>query len=365
MTTNTLNIDTVLADPLAMAKTLAGQAEFAIGYVGFDIPEDILAAPGMCALHLPWIAGRSTPQADQWLEESFPGWARSMVEDWIAGEFDFLRFVVFSRGDDTAQRLYYYLCELRRCGVVAGPEPLIFDIARIRKASSLAWTLAAVQQLANELGLDETALEAGIQTANSRREVLSAMAADRNSPAHLPGHVYEQITRAMLFAPLESLDLNPAPATGELPGRLLLVGSSPPDDRLHRAAESAGWSVVGEAYDRCLERLGPIIAADPIIATGSGNAAERIGRHIHASKIGPRSFHDRAARLLELARRSRARAAVFWLIEEDEAIAWDLASSRQALQSAGLPQLVLSRRQWDCSDSPEAEIITFLDGLQP
>jgi hypothetical protein len=351
MTTAAVHIDSVLADPLALAR----QADFAIGYVGLDIPEDILAAPGLYAAHLPWVPGRKTPGADKWLEESFPGWARSMVEDWLAGEFDFLRFVVFSRGDDTSQRLYYYLCELRRRGIVAGPEPLIFDIAHIRKASSLEWTIAAVRQLAQELGLDEAALQAGIETANRRRAVLQELAANRNAP----GHAYERIARSMLFAPLENLDLVLTPTTRELPGRLLLVGSSPPDDRLHRAAEAAHWSVVGEAYDRCLERLGPAIAAGP------KSAAERIGRHIHGSEIGPRSFHDHAARLLELADRSRARAAVFWLVEEDEAIAWDLGGSRQALESAHLPLLVLSRRKWDCSDAPEAEITTFLGGLQP
>jgi hypothetical protein len=351
MTTSAVPIDTVLADPLVLAR----QADFAIGYVGLDIPEDILAAAGLFAMHLPWVAGRKTPEADQWLEESFPGWARSMVEDWLAGEFDFLRYVVFSRGDDTSQRLYYYLCELRRRGLAAGPVPLIFDIAHIRKASSLAWTIAAVRQLAQELGLDEAALQAGIETANGRRVRMQELAANR----HAPGHVYERIARAMLFAPLEKLDVVLPPAGRNLPGRLLLAGSSPPDDRLHRAAEAAHWSVVGEAYDRCLERLGPAIAA------GSASAAERIGQHIHASEIGPRSFHDRAARLLELAHRSRASAAVFWLFEEDEAIAWDLASSRQALESAGLPLLVLSRRRWDCTDAPEAEITTFLGRLQP
>lgn len=363
MTTAAVPIDTVLADPLAQALTFARKADFAIGYVGLDIPEDILAAAGLFATHLPWVAGRKTPEADKWLEESFPGWARSMVEDWLAGEFDFLRYVVFSRGDDTSQRLYYYLCELRRRGLAAGPEPLIFDIAHIRKASSLAWTITAVRQLAQELGLDDAALQAGIETANGRRARLQELAAHRNAPGntpgHAPGHVYERIARAMLFAPLEKLDVTLPPADRNLPGRLLLAGSSPPDDRLHRAAEAAHWSVVGEAYDRCLERLGPAIAAS------SASAAERIGQHIHAREIGPRSFHDRAARLLELARRSRASAAVFWLYEEDEAIAWDLASSRQALESAGLPLLVLSRRRWDCSDAPEAEITSFLGGLQP
>jgi hypothetical protein len=351
MNSSLISIDSVLADPLALGR----QADFAIGYVGLDIPEDILAAPGMYSLHLPWTTGAATPRADLWLEDSFPGWARSMVESWLAGEFDFLRYVVFSRGDDTAHRLYYYLCELQLCGVAGGPTPLIFDIARIRKPSSLQWTIAAVQQLSRELGLGEDALQAGIEIANARRGRLRELAANRTAA----GSACERLTRALLFAPLESLNLELEPAGQNSRGRLLLAGSSPPDDHLHRVAEEAHWNVVGEAYDRSLERLGAAVPDSP------GTAAERIGRHIHDSEIGPRSFHSRASRLLEVARRSRASAAVFWLAEEDEAIAWDLASSRRALQDSGLPHLVLTRRKWGYSDAPGAEITDFLEGLQP
>ncbi len=351
MNPSLISVDSVLADPLDLAR----KAEFAIGYVGLDVPEDILCAPGVYALHLPWKAGAGTPRADQWLEDSFPGWARSMVESWLAGEFDFLRYVVFSRGDDAAQRMYYYLCELQRSGIAGGPKPLIFDIARIRKPSSLEWTVSAVRQLSRELGLDEVALQSGIETANRRRERLRQLVENRTAP----GSVYERIVRAMLFAPLEALNLDLQPVHHESPGRLLLAGSSPPDDHLHRVAEATHWTVVGEAWDRNLQRLGSVVPDGPESAT------DRIGRHVHAGEVGPRSFHDRTTRLLEMVRSSRANATIFWLAEEDEAIAWDLAGSRQALEASGLPHLVLTRRKWDYSDAPEAEITSFLESLQP
>ena len=53
-------IEAVLTDPLARAQA----APRAIGYVGFDIPEDLLAAPGLTACHLPWRTGIATPRAD-------------------------------------------------------------------------------------------------------------------------------------------------------------------------------------------------------------------------------------------------------------------------------------------------------------
>ena len=81
---------------------------------------------------------RPTPAADRWMESKFAPWARAILEGWAAGEYDDLGQVIFSRADDSAQRLYYYLCELQRRGLVGGPEALIAAMARMR---GLAWSV--------------------------------------------------------------------------------------------------------------------------------------------------------------------------------------------------------------------------------
>jgi hypothetical protein len=230
----------------------------------------------------------------------------------------------------------------------------MFDIARIRKPSSEVWTNTAIKRLAGELGLSRDALETGTERANARRELLGRL----NIKRQAAGHVYEHIARASLFAPIDSLVTELPEAGPASKGRVLLAGSSPPDDCLHRAVEAVGWSVVCETYDRNLTRLGPSIE------TGGENVFERIGRHAHANNVGARAFHDRAKHLLNQARSSQADAVIFWLIEEDEAIAWDLVSSRQALEEAGIPCLRLTRRKWDCSDRSCGDITFFLEGLQ-
>ena len=110
-----------------------------IAYVGPHLPHDLLAACGRCAGALPWNVDRAMPAADRWLESKFPVWARSIVQDWADGVLDGHEAVVFSRADDAAQRLYYYLCELRRQGAVKGPEPLNEEIE-----SSLVRVVASV-----------------------------------------------------------------------------------------------------------------------------------------------------------------------------------------------------------------------------
>jgi hypothetical protein len=349
MTAIESRISAILAEPLAAAA----RADRAVGYVGLDIPEDLLAASAIVSCHLPWSVGWPTPRADRWLEPSFPGWARSILEDWATGRFDLFDSVIFTRGDDAAQRLYYYVCELQRRRQLAGPKPLIFDTAKIRRPSSVDWTVGAVTQLAKQLELSDADLRNGIQEANRRRELFSRISLARGNS----GSFCERIVRASLFDRLDEFEWPAEPPQTHNKGRLLLAGSSPPDDRLHTAAEAAGWSVVGESCDRSLDRLGPVLE------DSADDAASLIARHCHGLQRGPRGFTDRAGELGSLARSTDADAVVIWLIEEDEALAWDLVAMRGAVQSLHIPLLAMTRRQWDCSDNAAGELKNFLRGL--
>jgi hypothetical protein len=305
-------------------------------------------------VHLPWRRDAATPRADEWLEDAFPGWARSIIETWAAGHFDFLDAVIFSRGDDVSQRLYYYVCELQRQQRLKGPAPLVFDVARIPRASSAAWTVQAVGTLAAELGLSSEDLSAGIDVANRRRAMLQFVDAE----IQLEGRYRERLARASLFSGVETLALDRMPHAEQARKRLVLAGSVPPDDGLHLAVEAAGWNVVADIHGRDLHRLG--CAVDD----GGESPAQRIARRAHSSPSGPRSFHDRAAEIAAAVQERGANAAILWLFKEDEAFAWDVVGTRRQLQAEGIPTLVLDQRRWDLADSPGDEIASFLTGLQ-
>ncbi|WP_442679243.1 2-hydroxyacyl-CoA dehydratase [Sphingomonas sp. ASY06-1R] len=338
-------VDRTLADPLAAARA----APRAIGYVGLDIPEDLLAASGRFALHLPWDADRPTPKADGWLENGFAPWARSILEQWAAGAFDFIDHVIFSRGEDSAQRLYYYVTELQRRGLIAGPKPLIFDVARIRRDSSAAHSILATRKLADKLDVTEQALSHGIAAANRRRTFFQSIAQTRSGS----GRRYERIARAALFAPLEDATVDTLGAPSHIAKRVLLAGTAPPDDRIHAAVETAGWQVSGEAHERALDRLGAPIAVD-------GDPFAAIGRRAQAARFNARSFDDPAAALLEAARQARADAVILWLIEQEESMVWHVPPQIATMAQAGIPMLVLTRRRWDGNDGAAAEIAAWL-----
>lgn len=338
-------VDRILADPLAPARA----APSAIGYVGFDVPEDLLAASGRFAAHLPWDADQLTPTADKWLESGFAPWTRSILEQWAAGRFDFMQQVIFSRGEDSAQRLYYYVSELQRRGIIGGPEPLIFDIARIHRDSSIAHSTLAVRKLADRLSVTEADLRRGVEIANRRRSFFEDLANKRRGN----GRRYERIARAALFAPLEAAVPNENDDQPSAVGRVLLAGTAPPDDRLHTAIEATGWQVSGEAHERPLDRLGrPIdIGTDPFDA---------IAHQARSACFNSRSFADPAGGLVDAARRANADTVILWLIEQEESIVWHIPPQVAAMKQAGIPMLVLTRRRWDGNDGLAVEVGAWL-----
>lgn len=350
MEANLRAIDQRLTDPLAALR--AG----GIGIVGADVPIDVLLASGRPFGHLPWRTSGSTPWADRWLESSFPYWARSILEQWYEGAFDSLGVVVFSRAEDASQRLYYYVRELKRRGELRGPAVHAFDIALLARPTSLAHTTAAVAALAAALDTPLARLPAGIGRANQLRAALARIDDERAAD----GAFYERLGRAALWN-------DPTPwlgSLGALPGnaprgpRVLLAGSVPPDDRLHRAFESAGAYVIAETHVHRLGRSGSPIALE-------NHAPEAaIAHHVMRTSVGPRAVLDRGAWLVERATAARATAVVLWLTREDEALAWHVPAERRALAAAGVPTLVLTAARWQADDGALERMAQFAEEVR-
>jgi hypothetical protein len=286
-----------------------------IASVGPNLPQDLFAATGRYAGPLPVDPDGATPNADKWMESKFAPWAKAMLEAWSRGEFDRHECVVFSRADDSAQRLYYYVCELQRMGSIAGPRAIMFDIARSARPASFRHTVEQVRKLAALLGLSDAALERSIAETNRKR------------------------TQA-----------------GDLPAgrRCLLSGTAPPDRRLHRAIEASGFVAVGETLSENWTQLGEVVEED------TGDPASAIGLQLFEDPLGPRGLGDPAEMLLEDLRRAEAAAVVLWRIEEDEAQAWHLPAQRRMLEQSGVPSLILTRRDWRGDDGAGDEISAFL-----
>jgi hypothetical protein len=286
-----------------------------IASVGPNLSQDLFAATGRYAGPLPVDPDAATPTADKWMESKFAPWAKAMLEAWSCGDFDGYECVVFSRADDSAQRLYYYVCELQRVGSIAGPQAIMFDIARSARPSSFHHTVDQVRKLAARLGVDDAALERAIVETNRKRSQSGKLPAGR---------------------------------------RCLLAGTAPPDRRLHSAVEATGFAAVGHTLSESWTQLGSEIEE------GTGDPASAIGLQVFEDPSGPRGLGDPAKMLLEEIRRADAAAVILWRIEEDEAQAWHLPAQRRVLEQSGVASLILTRRDWRGNDGTIDEITTFL-----
>jgi len=245
------------------------------------------------------------------------------------------------------------VCELQRRGQLAGPVPLIFDIARIDRPSSHRYTASSLRQLVEQLQLPESALRRGIQRANALRGHFGDLRRERIAP----GSRYERLVRASLFADVGPLMSAWEPAnSGSARGRVVLAGSSPPDDRIHELIEACGWHVAAELCDRNLERLGgPVEAAgsDPVQAIAQGWLRQVfLGRDTKVEE-----------RLRTVLHEARADAAVLWFARDDEALAWQVPRLRRVLEGSGVPHVVLTAADWALDEEAAGRIRTFLDGL--
>jgi 2-hydroxyglutaryl-CoA dehydratase, D-component len=346
-------VDGLRRDPQAAARAAAASGQRVVGYVGNDVPVELILAAGALPVRLRCAPGNDTSVVDGFIESSFDPELRAVASQWLRGELDHLEAVVFSRGDDSGQRIYYYLCELQRRGVCAGPRPLLYDVAGLPRDSSGAHTLESTRLLATELGVSNGSLPAAIERARQRDELLAAVRARRLLPAPIAGSAAWACELAASCDWRASFDdaarrwLDAAPLL-PMPRRVMLAGDPPPDDQLHTAVEAAGGSVVLELTGS--RPSGQRGLRDPLAAI----AAEYRGRESTALSMrrDPRWLADAALD-------HRADAVIVWLSEQDEALPWEIPRQLNALRAAHIPVLSLERQPWSVSAAVLTQVMHF------
>ena len=353
-------IDQCLAAPLAAAQSESARGRRCVGYIGDDIPVELILAADTLPIRLRGIP-QSTPQADRYLESSFGPASRSLLEQWLQGDLDFLDAIVFPRSNDTAQRLYYYICELQRRGVRKGPRSLIYDLARVDRDTSRAHTLAATRALAAQLGTQASQLDAALMRLRDRASLARELVGLRIADSAIAGSFAMRAWRSLQLNWTEAFEKQvresiASAARATYSARLLLAGSTPPDERFHVAIERAGCNVVDEFFDEA-----PCHGATRWLASGS--TTEAIADAYRSARSTAAMWLQSPDVVVDRARNAGASGVVLWLVEQDEGIVWEVPRQIERLERAGLRTLPLTRQIWD-SDASSVSIETFARSLK-
>ena len=350
------HVSALIGEPLSAAREAARAGTRVIGYYGNDIPVALILAAGALPVRLRAAPRSATARADLYLESAHSPELRALVEQWLAGELDFIETVIFPRSDDSAQRVYYYLCELQRRGVCAGPRPLLYDVAGIGRPVSVDYTRESTRRLARDLGVNDEQLPQALRRVADREKLCSDIRARCAADPPLPGSLAWALARASGCDWRETFDGRARRWLDEaisLPRarRILLAGDLLPDASLHEAIESAGGSVVLELTES---------AADG--DTANSPLLDALADQFHARRTPVRAMREDAHWAVRNARNGRADAVVFWLAEEDESLPWEIARQMRNLATAGIPALALTRQSWQPDQAALARVGEFVAG---
>ena len=329
-----------------------------IGYVGHDIPVELILAADALPIAIQGRAGHSTPHADRYLEPTFLPAIRSIAEQWLNGELDELDAVVFTRSDDSAQRLYYYLCELQRRGLCRGPTPLMYDIASCDRASSEAHTVAATRALAQALGASENALGDAMQRVRERMALL--LAATRTTLVTPParGSFVQRTIRAAernwsIEFDQTLAEADPSPVAADTT-RLMMIGSVPATQALHEIAEQHSANIVSTlntqtpyGYDSTPNK------SDPYRTIARRCRAHPWRAILHSPDL-----------IRERARDARVDGVILWTVAEDTGLAWVCPPLERALRACGTEVLTLTMQTWDVPSATLDAIQHFVRTLR-
>ncbi len=327
------------------AREVTGDGRPIVGYLGPDVPCELVAASGFLPLRLRG-SRRPSAVADAILGRVEITARRVLTELLESPPCD---FVLLAHSSDAAVRLY---TSLRRLDGGRLPEVDFLDLLHLPTATSAAYDLDRLRELRDLLGrwsgtpASAESLAAAVVAANRSRRLLARVRElRRSSPPVLTGAQALAVIGAGTALPadrynalIEDLLAEAAEVLPEPGRRVYLTGSSHAFPELYLALESEGAQVVGEDHD-----WGEALADGLVDETGDPLAA--LAARYHAgSPLARRGTNERAVHAAAEAAAAGADVVVAWLREGDDALAWGLPAVRREVETRGLRFEVVEHR---------------------
>jgi benzoyl-CoA reductase/2-hydroxyglutaryl-CoA dehydratase subunit BcrC/BadD/HgdB len=361
---------------LAAARAFKQRGGKVVGIVGHCAPPELAVALDALPVQIAAQLEHATPRADRLMPDNH-GWeSRSICEQALNGEYDFLDLLVITRPYGP---LYYVLREVHRQGDAPGLPPLyLFDLLQSERACFAAYNetcldafIARLERL-TAARLAEPMLARANAASNAQRGLWRQLHQLRRD-ARISGSDAMRAIGAGCFMPQashadalhEAIEMargRARDATLARRPRLLVVSAEPLfHTALHDALESAGGLVVAED-DFWGVRSGEV---DIDEATAPRPALLAQCSHKPASPY-PIGLPERAAWLVAQVALDAIDGVVFYVPPSDRSFGWDYPNLKANLDRVGCRSLLLREnvRQPSGREQATAAARTFVAELE-
>ena len=332
-----------------------------VGYVSNTIPLEIIHASGAVPLHLIGDVNEVPIMANEFMERAFDPITRSIFNRLLTGAYNFLDLIVLPRCNDSYQRLYYYLREInRKYPQYRIPPVYLLDLLHTPWPSSQNHNnqkIAAFARYLTELNsntITDASLQSAIALYNTSRQLLKQFTELRADNTYLISsedacQVYgaaqslavEDFNR-YLSTYLDSLKA-PDPLSAkpvQHKPSLVIAGNGVDHPRLHQLIDHLGARVVGDYHSHgnhfLVGRIDPDKA--PLAA---------ITEHYHHHTISSRTFSPDPQALIRFCQQQNADGILFYFLQGEEALTWQVPSQQASAKIAGLPCCVFYHQSYD------------------
>ena len=348
------------ADRTAVAQEWSAAGRPVAGYVGADVPVEVLTAAGFLPIRLTGDPGAPPVAGDRYLGRGLDPVARSVLTRLLDGAYGPLEALVVSHDCEASLRLFYAVRELHRTEPGIGLPPVhLVDVLHLPHRTTTRYVLAKIRQLRAQVErwsggpVTDEDLAAAVVAHDRVRSLLGQVAGlRRERPARLAGAQALTVVAATTALPPEraaglvEVLLAEADDLPEATGRrVFLTGSSHDHPGVYTALQEAGLLVVGEDHDWGDLLHHRLVAPPPDPALLELALAERYqlaGPTAAAASIRKRAAHTAAA-----ARACGAEAVLSYVRVHDDAPRWDFPAQRDA---TGLPAALVDRQSYGRMD---------------
>lgn len=337
-----------------------------VGYLGTDVPVEIITAAGLLPFRIGAFDG-NTEAVRKFLEMGDSDVVAQLASVFLDERLAFLDHVVVGNTPTFNITLFHFLREAKRLDPAFPGPPMIFHETHHGEGQTIeAFNLDSCSRLAQQLGdigerITRQSLQAAIEHTDARRrQIQDVQSLRRSRPAQVSG------TDALLhLARWQLMPQSPLPAISTVPRqrpRILLSGSDIGHFLHYPLIEATGCTIVADDHDwgedaliTCVEKTD-----EPLIAIAN--------RYTHQAPHAMRwSRKVRIASVVQRAIDARADGVVFWISDEDQASSWDVPALSDALHARGVATLDLGPQP--VADIDEAAIAAkmrrWLHSLQP